>query len=599
MKKTFVYCLLTVLGISGSFAQKEGVTQCGVPTGQPSYPLNDYKELPDPKMPDTRVWEGVVAPQAAWGSTDVRYAKHQLPGLKAVAVNRLKGWRGERVNAQAVVWTGTELEKLNFAFTEFKDKKGNVLPEDALTGGFVRYVMTDELNKDGRGACGHRKSVDYDSTLVADVIDTHLKVAALPARTVQPVWVQCWIPQDAVPGTYKGALLLKDGDNLLKRLPLEVTVMNRTLPAPADWAFHLDLWQSPFAVARYYQLPLWSEEHLEAMRPLMKMLADAGQKIITASIMHKPWNGQTEDFFETMVTWMRRADGTWDFDYTVFDRWVEFMMSVGIDKQINCYSMVPWKLSFQYFDQATNSLKFITTAPGEAAYEEMWLAMLSSFSKHLKEKGWFDICTIAMDERPMEVMRKTLKVIRKADPDFKVSLAGNYHKEIEADLYDYCITIGQNFPEDVRLRRAAEGKRTTYYTCCTEAHPNTFTFSDPAEAAWISFYSARKQLDGYLRWAYNSWPREPLLDSRFRSWAAGDTYLVYPGARSCIRFERLIEGIQAHEKINILRKEMTQKGNKSGLRRLEKMLEMFNLGDMPEIPAATVVNKANTTLNSF
>ena len=98
----------------------------------------------------------------------------------------------------------------------------------------------------------------------------------------------------------------------------------------------------------------------------------------------------------------------------------------------------------------------------------MWVAMLSSFSKHLKEKGWFDICAIAMDERPMEVIQKTLKVIRKADPDFKVSLAGNYHAEIEPDLYDYCIVIGQNFPEEVRLRRAAENKRTNYYTCCTE-----------------------------------------------------------------------------------------------------------------------------------
>ena len=42
------------------------------------------------------------------------------------------------------------------------------------------------------------------------------------------------------------------------------------------------------------------------MRPLMKMLADAGQKIITATLTHKPWNGQTEDYFETMVTWMKR-----------------------------------------------------------------------------------------------------------------------------------------------------------------------------------------------------------------------------------------------------------------------------------------------------
>ena len=335
------------------------------------------------------------------------------------------------------------------------------------------------------------------------------------------------------------------------------------------------------------------------MRPLMKMLANAGQKIITATLTHKPWNGQTEDYFDTMVTWIKRADGTWTFDYTIFDRWVEFMMSVGIDKQINCYSMVPWKLSFQYYDQATNSLKFVKTAPGEQAYEEMWVAMLASFAKHLKEKGWFDICTIAMDERPMDVMQKTLKVIRKADPDFKVSLAGNYHAEIEPDLYDYCIVIGQNYPEDARLRRKADNKRTTYYTCCTEAHPNTFTFSDPAEAAWMSFYSSKKHLDGYLRWAYNSWPLEPLLDSRFRTWAAGDTYLVYPGARSCIRFERLIEGVQAHEKINILRQEFEKNGNKAGLKKIEKMLAPFNLGDMPEIPAAVTVNRANQILNSF
>ena len=584
--------------MSPLFAQ-QGVTQCGTPTGQPKFPIETYQELPDPSSPSDKDWAAVTNPQISWGTIDTRYAKHRLPQLKKQQLTVLKGWRGERVNAQAVVWTGTEVKDLNFSFTDFKDKKGNSLSDEAFKAGFIRYVMTDELNKDGRGACGHRQAVDYDSLLVADPIDTNLKSMSVPARTVQPIWVQCWIPQSATPGTYKGALLVKDGSRLLQQLNLEILVSSRELPAPSEWAYHLDLWQSPFAVARYYQVPLWSQEHLDVMRPLMKMLADAGQKIITATLTHKPWNGQTEDYFETMVTWMKRADGTWAFDYTVFDRWVEFMMSVGIDQQINCYSMVPWELSFQYFDQATNSLKFVKTAPGEPAYEEMWVAMLTSFSRHLREKGWFDICAIAMDERPMDVMQKTLKVIRKADPEFKVSLAGNYHAEIEPDLYDYCITIGQNFPEEVRLRRAAENKRTTYYTCCTEAHPNTFTFSDPAEAAWMSFYSSKKHLDGYLRWAYNSWPLEPLLDSRFRTWAAGDTYLVYPGARSCIRFERLIEGIQAHEKITILRQEFEKKGNKAGLKKIEKMLAPFKLGDMPEIPAAVTVNRANQILNSF
>ena len=279
MKRLTIFSLTCLFSVGAVFAQ-QGVTQCGVPTGQPKFPLQTYQELPDPAAPSDKEWAAVTTTQVSWGTTDVRYAKHGLPRLKNQQTVALKGWRGERVNAQAVVWTGVELKDLNFSFGDFKDKKGNVLPQDAFTGGFVRYVMTDELNKDGRGACGHRKAVDYDSLLVADPIDTSLKAMALPARTVQPVWVQCWIPQSAVPGTYKGELLINDGSRLLQRLNLEITVSSRELPAPSEWAYHLDLWQSPYAVARYYQVPLWSQEHLDAMRPLMKMLADAGHDIV-------------------------------------------------------------------------------------------------------------------------------------------------------------------------------------------------------------------------------------------------------------------------------------------------------------------------------
>lgn len=592
--------LLSGLLTTGSVFAQQGVTQCGTPTLQERFPIQAYQELQDPSAPSAQQWEAVKQPTLSWGSSDVRYAKHSVPALKVQKAIALEGWRGEKLHAQAVVWTGTDVEKLNYSFSEFKNAKGEVLPADALSGGFVRYVMTDELNKDGRGGCGYRPDHSiYDSLLVADPIDHLLKEIPVKAMSTQAIWINCQLPQSIAPGVYKGTVTVKDGDNVLSTLKMDIKASSRTLPAPAQWAYHLDLWQSPFAVARYYQVPLWSQEHMDAMRPLMKMLANAGQKIITATIMHKPWNGQTHDYFETMVTWMKKADGTWSFDYTVFDKWVEMMMGVGIDKQINCYSMVPWKLSFQYFDQATNTLQYANTAPGEKVYEEMWVAMLSSFSKHLREKGWFDICTIAMDERPMDVMLKTLQVIRKADPEFKVSLAGTYHQELEEGIYDYCIAIGGTYPDDVIARRAKENKRTTYYTCCTEAFPNTFTFSDPAEAAWMNYYSAKDHLDGYLRWAYNSWPLEPLLDSRFEAWAGGDTYLVYPGARSSIRFEKLIEGAQAHEKVTILRKEFAEKGNKAGAAKLEKALSTFQLKDFPQVPPAVTVNKANRVLNSL
>lgn len=541
------------------------------------FPLGDYVELTDTKPHDgDEVWSKMTASvRFCWGTTDVRYKKLNVPDVKATGTLRLKAWKGERVNAQAVLWTQKELEGAEIAVSELKNGS-SVIPASAVNTYFVRYVMTDELNKDGSGGCGPRENkAEWDSSMVADVLDI-VRVREVQARSTQPVWLNVWVPADARPGKYKGTLTVSGKNFEAMKLPFEIEVVNRTLPEPQKWAFHLDLWQNPYAVARYYQVPLWSREHFDAMRPIMKMLANAGQRAITASIMHKPWAGQTEDHYDSMIFRMKKLDGTWVYDYTVFDKWVEFMMNeVGIKDLISCYTMIPWALSFDYFDQATNRVQFIKAAPGEEAYAEYWGTFLKDFSRHLREKGWFEKTAISMDERPMEAMREAIKVIKAADPEFKITLAGNYHEEIQGDLYCLSIPYGNQFPEEVKAERERKGQISTVYTCCTEAFPNTFTFSEPAEAAWTVLHAVAGGYDGYLRWAVNSWPMDPLRDSRFRTWAAGDTYSIYPGPRSSIRFERLVEGLQDCEKIHILREELAAKGANGKLKKLNAKLSEF------------------------
>lgn len=559
----------------------------------------NYEEASNPISTNPSLWVKVSAPQVSWGSTDIRYKKEEPAPIARLKKDiNLTAWKGERVSAQLVVWTPEALDNLSFIVSDLTSGKETISKDNVRTG-FVRYVMTDELNKDGKGGCGYRKSSDYDSTLVADPIDHIASTLTVPANATQGGWISVRVPQQVKAGKYTGTVTVKDGDKVLSELKLAVNVKNRTLPASTEWAFHLDLWQNPYAEARYYNVEPFSKEHFDRMRPDMQNYVDAGGKVITASIMHKPWNGQTYDPFESMVTWLKKADGTWYFDYTVFDKWVEYMMSLGVKKQINCYSMVPWRLSFQYFDQASNSFKYLDAKPGEAAYDEFWGNMLTSFAKHLKEKGWFNITHISMDERPMKDMLATLKVIRKADKDFKVSLAGTYHDELVKELHDYCIAIGEKFPAEVIKSRKEAGQVTTYYTCCTEPRPNTFTFSAPAEAEWLGWFAAKENLDGYLRWALNSWVKNPLQDSRFTAWAAGDTYMIYPEGRSSIRFERLIEGIQSYEKIRILKEEFEKKGNKSAIKKIDKILKAFDEFSLEEIPAATVVTKAKEAINKY
>lgn len=71
--------------------------------------------------------------------------------------------------------------------------------------------------------------------------------------------------------------------------------------------------------------------------------------------------------------------------------------------------------------------------------------------------------------------------------------------------------------------------------------------------------------------------------------------MVYPYLRSSIRFERLIDGIEAAEKVRILRKEG------ANLEELDKVLEEIRTKDInnSQLPWQEVVEKANTLLNSL
>lgn len=485
-------------------------------------------------------------------------------------------WRGEKVFAQAVVSSEEELKDVRLSVSDLRNGKSLIGAENIRLQ-FVSYVVSDLLDTTKYGQCGSREDKSkWGEVLVADVLDINDSMT-VPAGRKQPVWMTVSVPSDARPGKYSGKLTVTSSNAKARSLNVELTVADHVLPPARDWAFHLDLWQNPYSVARYENVSLWSEAHFEAMRPVMRMLAEAGQKSVTATIMSRPWNGQTEDAFGSMVTKIRRIDGTWLYDYTIFDRWVEFMFSLGIDRQINCYSMIPWALQFDYIDQATSSPATFQAAPGSEEYNEYWGAFIADFARHLKAKGWFEKTMIAMDERPLESMQAVLGLIRKIEPAFKISLAGNYHEPVIYDIVDFSETFSgkQEFPESAKTKRKELGLTTTFYTCCAEAHPNMFVISNPDEAAWLGWFAQAEGYDGYLRWAYNSWTLDPLTDARFRTWPAGDCFVVYPGGRGSVRFSKLVEGIQDFEKVRILRSRWQETGNEAKLGQLTGILKSF------------------------
>lgn len=507
--------------------------------------------------------------QLSWASKDVHYAPDAALPAPAVTDTLVDVWQGERLGAVAL----------------FRVPKGqHSVARPRVSGpikgeaSFVDYTLTDDYR-----ACGVHPT-DLKPWRVPDIIDNRAQSVLLDGES-RPVWVTVEVPRGMKPGVYTDTLTV-DGQSLA----LNIRVSPWTLPEGKERKFHLNLWQQPYSVARYGGVKPWTPEHFRLLEPYAKFLARAGQSTISTILFFEPWGEQSNDLFQPMVETVRTADGRWRYDYTVFDRWVEFMDRNGVDGLIECFTMIPWEMKFRYFDEASNDYKFLKTTTSTPEYRDLWLNFLRAFSTHLKEKGWFERTMISMDERSLEDMRNALAIINEAEPNFKVSLAGNYHAELSPRLHSYTITLGQSFPPGLPEERRAKGQITNLYTCCSAPEPNLFSNSAPADAAWIPVYCTATGHDGYLHWSFMNWTDNPLADTRFKLFAPGDTYFIYPEGRSSVRYERLVEGIELSEKVAALTARFIANGNAAALNTLNAALNPIRTADTkgPSSTSATV-----------
>src|SRR5699024_8650045 len=188
-----------------------------------------------------------------------------------------------------------------------------------------------------------------------------------------------------------------------------------------------------------------------------------------------------------------------------------------------------------------------------------------------------EITNIAMDERDKESMDIAFALIEEVAPKLGVAFADNQKTyQRYPNSADVSVSANDPFDEKDLEDRRKRGVISTFYIYCGNEFPNQFTFSDPAEATYVGWYALAGNFDGFLRWSFNSWVKDPLLDSRFRTWPAGDTYTVYPGGRSYIRHERTIEGIQDFEKVLILKDILKEEGRTEDLTALNKAIEKLN-----------------------
>ncbi|MBF0787117.1 MULTISPECIES: DUF4091 domain-containing protein [unclassified Streptococcus] len=489
---------------------------------------------------------------------------------------KIVAWRNDKAVSQLTVATkNQDLHNISIVIDDFVAGT-NRLASEHISATFVKSVMAYT------GMAGYgsptRPIPDGNREEATEVLYSAHPID-LPAYHLQNIWLTIDIPADTAAGDYLGKIKIV-ADEL--KTPLEfiysLKVQDLVLCDGVDFkhgGFDIELWQNPYAVAEYYNLVPFSEEHFAVLRPHMQKYKEIGGCALTVTIVDEAWGGQTYSKntvkFPSMVKWRCSADGSFSFDYTDFDKWVTFNRTLGLGDKIVAYSLVPWTNRIRYFDERDQTYKILDVQVGTAIYEAVWRMFLKHFMIHTEEKGWKDFIYIGIDERGFHEQAFDLveSIVGEDGLPFKIAGAMDSFVDKKAlamrvtDLTVGSVAIKAHLTEfnDMIKEREELELRTTMYTC-TGHIPGSFSLSDPGESYWTMLYAASVGAKGYLRWAYDSWVENPLEDTTHNAFEAGDTFLIFPDeknatepiSKSSQRLEKLAEGVRDVNKILMLKK---------------------------------------------
>lgn len=228
------------------------------------------------------------------------------------------------------------------------------------------------------------------------------KVQPTPAAVV-PIWVTVQVPAKAVAGEYTGVLRVSaeggaDGKQPATfEVPVALKVNDWTLPGPAEFTVRHNLFQSPESVALWHKVELWSDKHFEVVGKSLKSLGEIGNGICVLPLVVNACNLGNR---ESMVRWVKQADGTFKHDYTVLDRylatyqtsspppWIVALYVWAHYDEKNIDKVVPLSVTMVDTDGSRSAMPQPTY--GSKENEEFWRPVLAEVRKRLEKIGWFD-----------------------------------------------------------------------------------------------------------------------------------------------------------------------------------------------------------------
>ncbi len=191
-------------------------------------------------------------------------------------------------------------------------------------------------------------------------------------KYIVPVWVTVRVPKDARPGAYAATLTIESKGGKPETVPVKVSVQDWTLPDSQDYRVWVELVQQPDTLVGEYRIAPWSDKHWELIAKSLRLIRDTGSRVVYAPLIAGTNYGNSQ----TMVRWVRGADGTYQHDFSLLEKYLD-----AVQENLGRPKLVIFNVWEVYLSQARVASQPVEVEGREGSYE--WRE--SSFAKALQE----------------------------------------------------------------------------------------------------------------------------------------------------------------------------------------------------------------------
>ncbi len=306
-----------------------------------------------------------------------------LDGLDDLEKLRLTAPRGGRGSALVAVWgEGAAAIDAKMSRLSLQHSDDIHMPPDAVTISYLTKSEDTHPQRAGGGIIWRSHSVRWHTSPYY-----YTPLPSPPENaTLVPVWLTAEIPPEAHPGVYSAMLTVAG-----RVIPVELTVSRWKMPEPGGYSVHNGHFlHSPETVAQYYNVPMWSEEHIRLMEPVFRYMGLLGNGSVTVTALHRTHLGNDGAMVRFRSTGHRRYEP----DFEVMNRYLdayernapvpEFLTLYIWDPQFprsdstleltRAYDGEPWPLRVPIFDEGPRG-SFLG-------------ALLRGLREELDDRGW-------------------------------------------------------------------------------------------------------------------------------------------------------------------------------------------------------------------